>query len=145
VSDQTTKLGIATLVTAIVACVAVALVAVACSGESTAEAKQNYCNSLSDFSSTVMSYQGINVMTASTDELDAAADDIYAAYDDVVNEANDWLNAYDNPLTGAYNDLYYAIQDVPGDSTVAETVKAVEPELAAIPSAYAEAFDGSGC
>ena len=144
-SDKTTKLGIATLVTAIVACVAVALVAVACSGESSAEAKQNYCNSLSDFSSTVMSYQGMNVLTASTDELNAAANDIDAAYNDVVGEANDWANAYDNPLTEAYNDLYYAIEDVDGDATVAEAVNEVQPELEAIPAAYAEAFDGSGC
>jgi len=114
-------------------------------GESSATAKQNYCNSLDNLASTVTSYQGLNVATATNDELDAAADDIYGAWDDVVNDAEDWANAYDNPLTNAYNDLYYAIQDLPGDNTVAEDFQDLEPELSAFPQAFHETFDGSGC
>jgi len=117
----------------------------ACGFEDSATAKQNFCNSLTDLSSTVMTYQGLDVRTATNDELDAAADDITAAYNDVINEANDWANAYDNPLTNAYNDLYWAIQGLPSDNTVAEDLDALQPELSAIPGAYAETFDRSGC
>jgi hypothetical protein len=114
-------------------------------GPSSAEAKKDFCNSLSDLSATVMSYQGLNPATATNDELDNAADDISGAYDQVVEDAEDWANAYDNPLNEAYNDLYWEIQYLPSDYTVAEDLAAVEDELAAFPSAFNETFDGSGC
>jgi hypothetical protein len=114
-------------------------------GESSAEAKADFCNSLDNLSSTVMNYQGLNPATATNDELDAAADDITGAYDEVVNDAEDWANAYDNPLNEAYNDLYWEIQFLPSDYTVAEDLDAVSDELAAFPEAYDETFDGSGC
>jgi hypothetical protein len=114
-------------------------------GETSAEAKADFCNSLQNLSSTVMSYQGLDVRTATNDDLDAAADDINDAYDEVVDDAEDWANADDNALANAYNDLYWAIQGLPGDNTIAEDYDALEDELAAFPSAYNETFDGSGC
>jgi hypothetical protein len=126
------------------ACVLAAVVA-ACGGESSETAKANFCDSLSDLSSTVMSYEGLDPATATNDELDSAADDIEEAWNDVVNEAEDWANADDNALAEAYDDLYFAIQDIPGDYTIAESLEALEPELSAFPQAYADTFDGSGC
>jgi hypothetical protein len=114
-------------------------------GESSAEAKADFCNSLDNLSATVMNYQGLNPATATNEELDNAADDINDAYNEVVNDAEDWANAYDNPLNEAYNDLYWEIQYLPSDYTVAEDLNAVSDELAAFPSAFAETFDGSGC
>jgi hypothetical protein len=121
------------------------LLVTACGGESTETAKANFCDSLTDLSSTVMSYQGMSPLTATNDEVDAAADDIYGAWDDVVADAEDFANADDNALTDAYNDLYYAIQDLPGDNTFAEDLNDLEDELSAFPAAYEETFDGSGC
>ena len=123
----------------------VVALAVAWRGPSSAQAKQDYCDSLRNLSSTVMSYQGFNPATATNDELDAAYDDIKGAYDQVVEDANDWANAYDNPLGQAYDDLYDAIQDLPGDNTVAQDLSSLEDELAAFPSAFRETFNGSGC
>jgi hypothetical protein len=114
-------------------------------GPSSAEAKTDYCNSLSDLSATVMQYQGLDARTATNEELDNAADDINDAYDQVVEDAEDWANAYDNPLNEAYNDLYWEVQALPTDYMVAEDLSAMEDELAAFPSAFAETFDGSGC
>ena len=114
-------------------------------GESSAEAKADYCKSLNSLSATVMSYQGLNPATATNEELDSAADDISDAYNEVVNDAEDWANAYDNPLNEAYNDLYWQIQSLPSDYTVAEDLDAVSDELAAFPHAFNETFDGSGC
>jgi hypothetical protein len=124
---------------------ALGLVASACGGESSETAKANFCDSLSDLSATVASYEGLNPATATNDELNSAVDDIENAWDDVVNEANDWANADDNALADAYNDLYWAVQWIPGDYTVAESLAALEPELNAFPAAFQETFDGSGC
>jgi len=124
---------------------AVAALTVALWPEDSAEAKQDFCNSLSDLSTTVMSYQGLNPATATNDELDSAADDIYESWDDVVNDAYDWADAYDNPLGQAYDDLYNAIDDLPSDYTIAQDIEAVQPELEAFPQAFRDTFDGSGC
>jgi hypothetical protein len=114
-------------------------------GPSSAEAKEDYCNSLRNLSSTVMSYQGLNPATATNEELDSAYNDIADAYDQVEQDAEDWANAYDNPLGQAYDDLYWAVQGLPSDYTAAQDIDAVSDELAAFPSAFHETFDGSGC
>jgi hypothetical protein len=119
--------------------------AVAWTGESTDEAKADFCDSLTELSSTVMSYGGLDPRTATVSELEEAEADVDAAWDEVVDDAYDWVYAYDNPLNEAYDDLYYAIEDLPGDYTVAQSLDALEDELEAIPQAYQETFDGSGC
>ncbi len=121
------------------------LLVAACGGESSTTAKKNFCNSLSDLSSTVMYYEGLNPATATNDELDAAADDITNAWNDVVDEGYDWAYAEDNSLTEAYNDLYDGIQSLPGDNTISQDIEALQPELSAFPQAYSDTFDGSGC
>jgi hypothetical protein len=122
-----------------------AAIAYAYDPESSEEAKTDFCQSLSDLSSTVMSYDGINPLTATNDELDAAAEDIDGAWDEVVDDAEDWANAYDNELAQSYDDLYWEIQSIPGDYTIAESLNEVEDELSAFPEAYRATFDGSGC
>ena len=124
---------------------AVAAAAIALWPEDSATAKKNFCSSLTNLSSTVMTYQGMNPATATNDQLDSAADDITDAWNAVVDDANDWANAYDNPLGEAYDDLYNAINTLPGDNTVAEDIEDLQPELSAFPQAYQETFDGSGC
>jgi hypothetical protein len=92
-----------------------------------------------------VSYEDLDPATATNDELNSAADDIENAWNDVVNEAEDWANADGNALTEAYDDLYWAVQWIPSDYTVAETLQALEPEQSAFPAAFRETFDGSGC
>jgi hypothetical protein len=123
----------------------VALLVAAFYPENSATAKSNFCNSLNELSATVMNYEGMNVRTATNDELEAAGNDIADAYDQVVQDAEDWANAYDNPLAEAYDDLYYAIQDLDGGNTIAQDIEDLQPELSAFPQAFQETFDGSGC
>jgi hypothetical protein len=123
----------------------VALLVAAFYPESSATAKKNFCNSLDNLATTVLNYEGVNPRTATNDELDAAYNDISDAWNKVADDANDWANAYDNPLAQAYDDLYYAVQDLPGDNTVAQDLNDLQPELSALPQAYQETFDGSGC
>jgi hypothetical protein len=118
---------------------------VAACGESSASAKRNFCDSLTNLSSTVMNYQGLDPTTATNEDVGNAADDIASAWDDVVNDADDWANADDNALTQAYNDLYDGIQNLPSDNTISEDIDALEPQLNAFPQAYRDTFDGSGC
>lgn len=134
---------IGTLLVAVVL-VSVALVAAAWT-ENSDEAKADFCDSVTELNTTVTSYQGLNPLTASTEELESAKDDIYDAYDEMIDDAEDWANAYDNPLNEWYNDLYWAYQGTSEDLTVAETINELEDELAAFPEAFNETFDGSGC
>jgi hypothetical protein len=114
-------------------------------GPSSAQAKQDFCDSLSNLSTTVMNYQGLDPQTATNEELNAAYDDIAGAYDQVVQDAEDWADAYDNPLGAAYDNLYWAAQDLPDDYTVSQDLTSLSDELSAFPQAFHETFDGSGC
>ena len=122
-----------------------AAIAYAHDPESSEEAKADFCQSLSDLSSAVMVYDGLDPLTATNDELDEAVDDIEHAWDEVIDDADDWANAYDNELNLAYDDLYWEIQSLSGDNTIAENLEEVEDELSAFPGAYGDTFDGSGC
>jgi hypothetical protein len=125
--------------------VGLVLLVSAWTGESSASAKQDLCNSLNDLAASVVNYEGLDLSTATNEQLDAAANDISNAWDNVVDNGNDWVNAYDNPLTNAYWDLYDSIQELPGDNTVAQDLQQLQPELVAFPQAFQETFDGSGC
>jgi hypothetical protein len=114
-------------------------------GESSAAAKEDFCNSVNNLSTTVASYHGLDPRPATDEKVDNAANDINDAYEEVVNDAEDWTNAYDNPLNEAYNDLYWEIQYLPSDNTASENLDAVSDELNAFPQAFQDTFDGSGC
>jgi hypothetical protein len=133
------------IVAAGLAAVSIVALAAAWTGESTDEAKADVCESLDDVSSAYTTYDALDPRTATIGELDEAEDNLEEAWDDLVYDAEDWVNADDNVLTEAYDNLYYAYQDLPDDYTVAQSLDALEDELEAIPPAYAEAFDGSGC
>ena len=60
-----------------------------------------------------------------------------------MDDGYDWYYTGDNALGEAYDDLYYAIEDLDGDLTAAQSLGAREPELSALPQAYSETFDGS--
>jgi hypothetical protein len=113
--------------------------------EDSEEAKAEFCESLGELSTTVQSYEGLDPATATNDELEAAADDIEEAWDDVIDQGYDWVYAYDNELTEAYNDLYWAVDGLDGDNTISENIEDLEDELSAFPAAYSATFDGSGC
>ena len=128
-----------------VGALALALLVLVFDSESSATAKKNFCDSLHGLSSSVMNYEGLDPATATNDERTRAATDLTSAWDDVVDEAHDWAEADDNALTEAYNDLYYAIDTMPGDYTIAQSIESLESELMAFPKAFRVAFDGSGC
>jgi hypothetical protein len=113
--------------------------------EDAESAKADVCTSLDELRTTIVGYQGLDPLTATNDQLDDAYDDISGALDDLDEELDEWVNAYDNPLTEAYWDLYYAVEDLDGDNTAQENLIDLEDELAAYPDAFHETFDGSGC
>lgn len=123
----------------------VAAIAYAYDPESSAEAKADFCQSLSDLSSTVMVYGELDPQTATDDQLHRAVLDIDDAWNEVVDDAYDWANADDNELDKVLDDLYWDIQLVSGDNPTAESLEAVEDELSALAEAYRDMIDGSGC
>lgn len=114
-------------------------------GEDSETAKADFCDSASEFASTVSDYRALDPQTATTDEVRSASDEVESAWDTMVDDAEDWVNAYDNDLTNAYWDLYYAVEDLPGDNTLSENIDELQPELSAFPDAFASTFDGTGC
>lgn len=108
-------------------------------------AKQDLCVAFGDLETTVASYQGLDPRAATNDQLDTAYDDITGALEKVDEEGDEWVNAYDNELTDAYWDLYYAVEDLDGGNTAADNMADLEDELAAFPAAFQATFDGSGC
>jgi hypothetical protein len=135
--------GVTVATGAVVTCLAFAVVAVR--GEDSETAKADFCDSASAFATTVQDHRGLDPRTATNDEIDSAYDDVESAWDEMVDDASDWANAYDNELASAYWDLYYAVEELPGDNTMSENVDQLEPELSAFPDAFADTFDGTGC
>jgi hypothetical protein len=130
---------------ALMACIGtMGVMVAACGGESTAEAKDNFCASMSDFSSAYVSYEGLDA-TATNDQYDDAYTDLDDAWDQLVEDAEDFAEADDNELTAAVNDLYNAAIALPGDYTASQNFEALQDEIQALPSAYKATFDGSGC
>lgn len=113
--------------------------------EDAATAKSDFCDSTKDFASTVQSYQGLNPVTATNDQIDAAYDDIESAYDEMIDQGNEWVNAYDNELTNWYYDMDAAIESLPSDNTATENLEDLEPTLSEFPAAFQSTFDKSGC
>jgi hypothetical protein len=133
-------------VLALIACIStMGVMVAACGGESTAEAKDSFCTSLSDFSSAYVSYEGLNPATATNDEYDDAYDELDQSWDRLVQDAEDFAEADDNELTAAVDDLYDAAVALPGDNTARQNIEALSDEIQALPSAYKATFDGSGC
>jgi hypothetical protein len=130
---------------AVLGAVSIVVLAAAWTGQSTAEAKADVCDSLTELSSAYTTYAALDSRTATIGALDEAENDLEQAWENLVYDAEDWVYADDNPLTQAYDDLYYAYEDLPDDYTVAQSVSELQDELAAIPPAYVEAFDLSGC
>jgi hypothetical protein len=133
------------IIAAVFGTVAIVVLAAAWTGESTSEAKADVCDSLAEVSSAYTTYAALDSRTATIGELDEAEDSLEQAWENLVYDAEDWVYADDNVLTEAYDDLYYAYEDLPDDFTVAQSIDALDDELEAIPPAYVEAFDGSGC
>jgi hypothetical protein len=114
-------------------------------GEDSESAKADFCASLGDFSGAVQTYDTLDPQTTTNDEYESAYDDLEDSWNELVSEADDWASAYDNELTDAYWDLYYAVEDLPGDNTMAENIDQLQPELNAFPDAFQATFDGTGC
>jgi hypothetical protein len=104
---------------------------------------EDFCASVDTFATTVQDYTTLDPNTATTDEIREASDAIDEAYDEMLDQGNEWVNAYDNELTDAYWNLFYAVEDLPGDNTVSQNVDEFEWYLSELPAAYQETFDGS--
>ena len=127
----------------------VVLVALACGdddddGSAEVDAEAALCADLATLQAADASFDSLS-SASSIDDV-KALNEVYAdALDDVVGSANDLGEIRSQPIEDAYDDLNSAINDIPGDATIAEGLDSISAALAAVDAAYVEAFSGLAC
>ena len=128
----------------------VVLVALACGddddddGSAELDAAAQLCADLTTLQAADASFDSLS-SASSIDDV-KALNEVYAdALDDVVGSANDLGEIRSQPIEDAYDDLNSAINDIPGDATIAEGLDSISAALAAVDAAYVEAFSGLAC
>ena len=118
--------------------------AAACGGESQAEAEQSMCTSLATFASAVVDFRQLDV-GSSKEDIEDSADDVRSAWDDVKSDAQDLEEADESALESAHDDLQGAVDDLPDDTTAAEAIPALQPQLQAVDQSLQEISGGLNC
>jgi hypothetical protein len=124
--------------------VALAVGAAACGEESQAEAEQNLCSSLASFGTAVVDFRQLDV-GSTKDDIQDAADNVQSAWDDVKSDAQDVEQADESALDSAQSDLQSAVEDLPDDTTVAQAIPALEPQLQEVNQTLEEMSGGLNC
>ena len=124
----------------------VAVVSYACGDDepSEAEAVAQLCADLDTLQAADAAFDNIGA-DSTVDELDDAKAAYSDALDDVVSSAQAVADVRTQPIEDAYDDLDQAISDIPGDATLLEGLASIEPQLAAVDTAYASAFSSVDC
>ena len=112
--------------------------------ESQASAEQDLCASLASFSAAVVNLQGLSP-DSTKDDIEEARDNVKSAWDDVKSKAQDVASADTEALENAEDDLRSAVDDLPDDTTVAQGLEALKPQLTAVAQTYREIYNGAGC
>ncbi len=125
---------------------ALTLGAAACGGDdqSVADAEANMCSSLKSFATAVVDLKQVNPGNTKED-LQSAADNVKSAWDDVKSSAQDVKSADTAALDSAQSSLQSGVQDLPDDTTVADGLKQLQPELQEVNSTLEEISNGLNC
>jgi hypothetical protein len=120
---------------------------VACGGhkESQQEAEQHLCQSLDNFSASILSLQGLSLSSSSQEDVKAALDKVTKAWDQVVTDAKDVKNVSTDSLQSTYNDLKNGIQNRPTDKPVSQVIAGLQPQIAAFTQAWQQLTNGLDC
>lgn len=128
----------------IAAMLAVAAVACDDDGPSEEEAVAQLCSDLTQLEAADAAFDNLGA-DSTIDEVGAANDAYSDALNDVVDSAGDVAAVRAQPIEDAYADLDQAIDDIPGDATIAGALASITDELAAVDDAYDEAFASVDC
>ncbi len=113
--------------------------------ESQATAEENLCGSLEGFSAALASVQGVQLGNPDANQANTSVKRARAAWSGVQAAAEDVQEADANALSSAVNDLESAAEDLPSGSRPAQIRQALQPQLAAVYSAFNEMYDGLEC
>lgn len=128
------------------AVLSVSLVAVACT-DSVADSTEDLCGSLEALNNTVSQIAGADVSpdTVTVDDVEDAANALESAVADVQDAEGDLADSLKADLQNNLDNLESAIEDVPGDSTVAEAGDAVVAALADFNESWNETLSQLEC
>ena len=131
---------------ALVACLAL-VGAVACGDddESQATAEENLCASLEGFSAALANVEGVQLLDPDANQANTSVQRARATWSGAQAAAEDVQEADANALSSAVDDLESTAQNLPSGSTPAEIRQALEPQLAAVYTAFNEMYDGLEC
>lgn len=119
-----------------------ALALVACGEEQTSEeARQQLVTDLDAFKATITNMEGVSA-TTTVDELKAKRDEAQAAWDKVVESAANVKEAEIGQVQTAWDDLAASIDDLSGDTTLAQALPALAGEISALKAAYDDLYNG---
>lgn len=125
----------------------VAIAAIACGDDdddSEGDATAQLCSDLSVLSGAGAALNDLD-SSSTVDDVKAAGQAYGDALQAVDESASDLAEVRAQPVDDAYDDLDAAISDIPGDATIEEGLASIQPALAAVDAAYAEAFSSVDC
>lgn len=128
------------------AIISLTLVAAACTN-SVEESTDELCQNLETLHSTVGAVAGADVSpeTTTIDDIDNAASALESAVEDVQNAESDLADSLKAELQDNLEALQSAIQDIPGDSTVAEAGDSVATALTDFRQSWDETLSQLEC
>jgi hypothetical protein len=118
--------------------------ALACTSPSAAEAQAALCSNLTVFQQSVEEFSNLD-RYSTTGEVKAAADVVRHSFEAVQQANAEVRNAQVDTLENAYEDLRGAIEDLPDETPIAEAVRSLQPQIAAVRSARQEVTSGVEC
>jgi hypothetical protein len=118
--------------------------ALACSSPSAADAQATLCSNLTTFQLSVEEFSNLD-RYSTTGEVKAAADVVRHSFEAVRQANAEVNNAQVEALENAYQDLQGAIDNLPDETPIAEAVRSLQPQIAAVRSARQEVTSGVEC
>lgn len=110
----------------------------ACGGsdaENEANAVENLCSGLAEFSNAVSGLKGLDPESG---DFEAQASAVENSWQDVESDAQDVEQADVATLKSAWSALESAIDELPSDTTPAQALQAVQPQITALEGAVQE-------
>lgn len=125
---------------------ALSLLAAACS-DSVSDSAEDLCSSLEGLHDTVDQIGGSDVSTDSVtvDNVQGAVSDIESTVDDVQSAESDLSDSLKSQLQDDFDTLKSSIQDISGDSTLAEAGQDVVSAVAAFKTSWDQTLSELNC
>jgi hypothetical protein len=113
-------------------------------GDSAETPEETLCQALGVYAGTLTNLQGLSLQSTKSQVTiaNAATDDAWAR---VEAAAADVETARIDAVKTARDDLSTAIENIPGNESVAGAIRSVLPQVAALGSAYRDAVSGLDC